>query len=212
MRCGCSTLCKLALVLSPLHYRTLGTPNETVWPGVTKLPDFKPHFPKWPAKPADKAFPKFTGDALDLLTVSRRAASGTPVLHPTSPGRPRPTEDAGVQPCRPHFMQGRPGAPVLRLLGQVCLRDSGIEAARQRGGQDVHSAPVPADNALPITVAAAGAAGCRCTGWPGTARLLRATGAARAPAACRPLQRCTKHPAGPCWAWRPGLLPAPTQS
>ncbi|CAE7864520.1 Cdk2 [Symbiodinium sp. KB8] len=49
-------------------FRTLGTPNETVWPGVTKLPDFKPHFPKWPAKPADKAFPKFTGDALDLLT------------------------------------------------------------------------------------------------------------------------------------------------
>lgn len=30
--------------------RTLGTPNEETWPGVTSLPDFKSAFPKWPAK------------------------------------------------------------------------------------------------------------------------------------------------------------------
>lgn len=48
-------------------FRTLGTPTEAVWPGVTSLPDFKPHFPKWPAKALDKAFPKFSADGLDLL-------------------------------------------------------------------------------------------------------------------------------------------------
>jgi cyclin-dependent kinase 2 len=31
-------------------FRTMGTPNETIWPGVNKLPDFKPTFPKWQAK------------------------------------------------------------------------------------------------------------------------------------------------------------------
>ncbi|XP_017017432.1 cyclin-dependent kinase 2 [Drosophila kikkawai] len=30
-------------------FRTLGTPDETKWPGVTQLPDFKAKFPKWEA-------------------------------------------------------------------------------------------------------------------------------------------------------------------
>ncbi|XP_017962398.1 cyclin-dependent kinase 2 [Drosophila navojoa] len=28
-------------------FRTLSTPDESKWPGVTQLPDFKPKFPKW---------------------------------------------------------------------------------------------------------------------------------------------------------------------
>lgn len=28
-------------------FQTLGTPNETIWSGVSELPDFKPSFPKW---------------------------------------------------------------------------------------------------------------------------------------------------------------------
>merc|ERR1712112_482856 len=28
-------------------FRTLGTPDESIWPGVTTLPDFKSSFPKW---------------------------------------------------------------------------------------------------------------------------------------------------------------------
>ncbi|KAL7989635.1 hypothetical protein Chor_012301 [Crotalus horridus] len=28
-------------------FRTLGTPDETVWPGVTSMPDYKSSFPKW---------------------------------------------------------------------------------------------------------------------------------------------------------------------
>ncbi|BFF91556.1 cyclin-dependent kinase 2 [Drosophila madeirensis] len=30
-------------------FRTLSTPDETTWPGVTQLPDFKANFPKWEA-------------------------------------------------------------------------------------------------------------------------------------------------------------------
>jgi len=32
-------------------FQKLGTPTEEVWPGVSELPDFKPSFPKWPARP-----------------------------------------------------------------------------------------------------------------------------------------------------------------
>ena len=31
-------------------FRGLGTPDETVWPEATQLPDYKPEFPKWKAK------------------------------------------------------------------------------------------------------------------------------------------------------------------
>lgn len=31
-------------------FQKLGTPNENVWPGVSELPDFKPTFPRWPAR------------------------------------------------------------------------------------------------------------------------------------------------------------------
>ena len=43
-------------------FRTLGTPDETVWPGVTKLPDFKPVFPRWEAVCPSKVL---TGDVSD---------------------------------------------------------------------------------------------------------------------------------------------------
>jgi len=31
-------------------FQKLGTPTEAVWPGLSKLPDFKPSFPKWQPK------------------------------------------------------------------------------------------------------------------------------------------------------------------
>ncbi|WAR05302.1 CDK2-like protein [Mya arenaria] len=31
--------------------RAFGTPDETIWPNVTQLPDFKSSFPKWPQQP-----------------------------------------------------------------------------------------------------------------------------------------------------------------
>ncbi|KAL5484677.1 hypothetical protein EMCRGX_G021217 [Ephydatia muelleri] len=52
-------------------FRTLGTPNETVWPGVTQLPDFKPTFPKWTAKPDSELCPKIGDLGCSLLKASQ---------------------------------------------------------------------------------------------------------------------------------------------
>lgn len=35
-------------------FRCLGTPDESMWPGVTRLPDYKDTFPRWAPKPASK--------------------------------------------------------------------------------------------------------------------------------------------------------------
>ena len=32
-------------------FRTLGTPTEATWPGVSELPDYKDSFPKWHPRP-----------------------------------------------------------------------------------------------------------------------------------------------------------------
>lgn len=50
-------------------FRTLGTPDESVWPGVTSLPDYKSIFPKWPATPTSRIIPSLAKDAaaVDLL-------------------------------------------------------------------------------------------------------------------------------------------------
>lgn len=49
-------------------FRTLGTPTEDSWPGVTKLPEFKPNFPCWKAQPWEKVLPEADALAVDLLT------------------------------------------------------------------------------------------------------------------------------------------------
>ena len=36
-------------------FRTLGTPTEEIWPGVTSLPEFRASFPKWPRCSLNKA-------------------------------------------------------------------------------------------------------------------------------------------------------------
>lgn len=51
-------------------FRTLGTPTEEVWPGVTKLPDFKVSFPQWKGQDLEEILPQMSDDALDLLKVS----------------------------------------------------------------------------------------------------------------------------------------------
>jgi cyclin-dependent kinase 2 len=51
-------------------FRTLGTPNEKVWPGVSELPEFKASFPTWAAQPLKKVIPQLANDpaGLDLLS------------------------------------------------------------------------------------------------------------------------------------------------
>ncbi|XP_041056691.1 cyclin-dependent kinase 2-like isoform X1 [Carcharodon carcharias] len=48
-------------------FRTLGTPNESVWPGVTQLPDFKANFPRWLRQDFNKILPNLDMDGKDLL-------------------------------------------------------------------------------------------------------------------------------------------------
>ena len=48
-------------------FRTLGTPTEQSWPGVTRLPDYKQTFPKWPARPLSQRVPTLDPAGVDLL-------------------------------------------------------------------------------------------------------------------------------------------------
>ena len=48
-------------------FRLLGTPNESMWPGVSALPDFKPTFPQWPSQKACKACPNLCAEGQDLF-------------------------------------------------------------------------------------------------------------------------------------------------
>lgn len=50
-------------------FRTLGTPDETVWPGVTSMPDYKPSFPKWAKQDLNKVVPLLDEDGRELLGV-----------------------------------------------------------------------------------------------------------------------------------------------
>ncbi|NXC18917.1 CDK3 kinase, partial [Corythaeola cristata] len=48
-------------------FRTLGTPTEVTWPGVTQLPDYKEDFPQWPRKDMKEIIPNLDRDGRNLL-------------------------------------------------------------------------------------------------------------------------------------------------
>uniref|UniRef100_A0A6I8Q1Z1 cyclin-dependent kinase n=2 Tax=Xenopus TaxID=8353 RepID=A0A6I8Q1Z1_XENTR len=48
-------------------FRTLGTPDEVSWPGVTTMPDYKSTFPKWVRQDFSKVVPPLDDDGRDLL-------------------------------------------------------------------------------------------------------------------------------------------------
>lgn len=48
-------------------FRTLGTPDENIWPGVTQLRDYTSMFPSWEPRSLDEVVPSFDSDAKDLL-------------------------------------------------------------------------------------------------------------------------------------------------
>ena len=50
-------------------FRTLGTPNEETWPGVTKFPDYKSDFPFWAGQNLAKSVPTLEVEGVDLLKV-----------------------------------------------------------------------------------------------------------------------------------------------
>ena len=49
--------------------RTLGTPDERLWPGVSDLPDYKNSFPKWPVQNLLQVIPALSQPGADLLQV-----------------------------------------------------------------------------------------------------------------------------------------------
>ncbi|NXR06632.1 CDK3 kinase, partial [Semnornis frantzii] len=79
-------------------FRTLGTPTEATWPGVTQLPDYKRDFPQWARKEMREIVPNLDGDGRDLLVQlllydpSRRISAKGALSHHyflwRSPGSP----------------------------------------------------------------------------------------------------------------------------
>ncbi|XP_052544197.1 cyclin-dependent kinase 3 [Tympanuchus pallidicinctus] len=48
-------------------FRTLGTPTEATWPGVSQLPDYKGDFPQWAKKEMKEVVPSLDQHGRDLL-------------------------------------------------------------------------------------------------------------------------------------------------
>eukprot|EP00126_Sphaerothecum_destruens_P001375 Sdes_comp14216_c0_seq1m3428 len=69
-------------------FRTLGTPNEETWPGVTSLPDYKPIFPTWAPQSVKELLPKLDASGIDLLSKmliyepGRRISAKQALVHP----------------------------------------------------------------------------------------------------------------------------------
>lgn len=50
-------------------FKILGTPTEETWPGVSKLPEYRPDFPMYKPVPLVNLVPKLDGHGVDLLSV-----------------------------------------------------------------------------------------------------------------------------------------------
>ncbi|GAB1610153.1 cyclin-dependent kinase 2-like [Argonauta hians] len=69
-------------------FRTLGTPDENTWRGVSSLPDYKSSFPRWPIQNMDHLIPRLENDGIDLLNnmlryePKNRITARMALLHP----------------------------------------------------------------------------------------------------------------------------------
>ncbi|XP_002722978.2 cyclin-dependent kinase 3 isoform X1 [Oryctolagus cuniculus] len=90
-------------------FRTLGTPSEATWPGVTQLPDYKGSFPKWTRRGLEEIVPDLEPEGKDLLVqllqydpsqrISAKAALAHPYFSPAEPS-PAPPECVLERFCR----------------------------------------------------------------------------------------------------------------
>ena len=48
----------------------MGTPDDSIWPGVSSFPDYKNSFPKWPKQNLRNLLKQLDEIGLDLLEVS----------------------------------------------------------------------------------------------------------------------------------------------
>lgn len=58
-------------------FRTLGTPSEDTWPGVSQLPDYQSSFPRWNRKGLEEIVPNLGPEGRDLLLVGTRTRTRT---------------------------------------------------------------------------------------------------------------------------------------
>lgn len=69
-------------------FRTCGSPDETIWPGVTRLPDYSVSFPRWPAVPLRRVCKHLDDVGLDLLgkmliyDPAKRISAKAAMAHP----------------------------------------------------------------------------------------------------------------------------------
>lgn len=49
-------------------FQLLGTPNETTWPGISQIKEFKPTFPKWKPQSITKKVTNLDAAGIDLLS------------------------------------------------------------------------------------------------------------------------------------------------
>ncbi|XP_012968751.1 cyclin-dependent kinase 3 isoform X2 [Mesocricetus auratus] len=69
-------------------FRTLGTPSEATWPGVSQLPDFQGSFPRWTRRRLEEIVPSLGPEGKDLLLhllqydPSQRISAKTALAHP----------------------------------------------------------------------------------------------------------------------------------
>ncbi|XP_013774341.1 cyclin-dependent kinase 1-like [Limulus polyphemus] len=69
-------------------FRTMGTPTEEVWPGVTQLPDYKPTFPSWKENILPSTCSQMDNNGIDVLLKmlvydpSKRITAKAALHHP----------------------------------------------------------------------------------------------------------------------------------
>ena len=76
-------------------FRSMGTPTEESWPGVSSLPDYKASFPSWKNNVLKSLVPGLSDDGLDLLqktliyNPNKRISAKAMLLHPYFDGLDR---------------------------------------------------------------------------------------------------------------------------
>ncbi len=48
-------------------FQVAGTPNETLWPGITSYPEYKSTFPKWKPQNLAEILPELDSKGIDVM-------------------------------------------------------------------------------------------------------------------------------------------------
>ncbi|KAM6403480.1 LOW QUALITY PROTEIN: cyclin-dependent kinase 3-like [Rhynochetos jubatus] len=104
-------------------FRTLGTPTEVTWPGVTQLPDYKREFPQWKQKEMKEIVPNLSEAGRDLLVQllqydpNKRISAKAALNHQYFSSSPRsPAERRALQMRRHSSAQTAPSSVFICAL------------------------------------------------------------------------------------------------